>query len=150
MIRALSSLWGDRTGTVAIETALVAPILALLSVGAYQVSALVTRQQELQSGAAEAAAIALAQTPTTEAARTTLRDIVRTSLNLPEGQVQVTNQFRCGTSETYVNLISDCASGDIVSTYLRIEITDTVVPNWTSFGIGEPISFDVVRTVQIS
>lgn len=142
--------WRDRSGTIAIETAFVAPVLALLSIGAFQVSALVARQQELQSGAAEAATIALARTPTSETSRNTLRDIVRTSLGLAEGQVIVTNLFRCGTRETYALLISDCDSADIVATYLRIEIKDTFVPDWTQLGIGSPVELNVVRTVQIS
>ena len=140
----------DITGAVAIETAIITPVLALMAIGAYQVSALVARQQELQSGAAEAAAIAFAKSPTTAADRTTLHDIIKTSLELADDQVTVTNLFRCGTADVYATDLTACGPEEIVSTYIHITITDTYVPQWTAFGVGEPVTLNVTRTVQIS
>ena len=150
MIRRWNSVWRDVRGVVALETAIITPVLALMAIGAYQVSALVARQQELQSGAAEAAAIAFAKSPTTAADRTVLRDIIKTSLNLTDEQVTVSNLFRCGTLETYATDLTACGPEEIVSTYIHITITDTYVPQWTAFGVGGPINFNVTRTVQIS
>lgn len=149
-MRFVAKLARDQRGSVAIETAIVTPVLILMSLGAFQASGVVARQQELQSGAAEAAEIALAKTPTTEQARTTLRDIVRTSLGLADSQVSVTNLFRCGMDDAHVDLQSDCITGDPVATYIRIDVSDTYVPEWTHLGIGGPIELNVVRTVQIS
>ena len=150
MMSFIRELVCDQQGSVAIETAIVTPVLILMSLGAFQASAVVARQQELQSGAAEAAEIALAKTPTTEQARTTLREIVRTSLGLADGQVSVTNLFRCGIDDAHVELQSDCVSGDPVATYIRIDVSDTYVPEWTHLGIGGPVKLNVIRTVQIS
>ncbi len=150
MIRRWNTIWRDVKGVVAIETAIITPVLALMAIGAYQVSALVARQQELQSGASEAAAIAFAKSPTTAADRTVLRDIIKTSLNLTDDQVTVANLFRCGTTETYATELTACGPEEIVSTYIHITITDTYVPQWTAFGVGGPINFNVTRTVQIS
>ena len=47
-------------GAFAIETALVAPLLALMSIGTFEVGTMVSRQQELQSAASEAESIILA------------------------------------------------------------------------------------------
>lgn len=146
----LRSLWSDTTGSLAIETAFIAPVLSLLSIGAYQASALIARQHELQSGVAEAETMALAKPPKTDIARNAIRGVLTTSLNLKQGQVRVTNMYRCGVDADYTQLRSDCASGDIVSTFLRIELNDTYVPSWTRLGIGGPVALKVVRMVQIS
>lgn len=148
--RWLSSLWRDTNGSIAIETAFIAPVLSLLSIGAYQASALIARQHELQSGVAEAEAMALAKAPKTERARNAIRDVLSTSLGLKQGNIRVTNLYRCGTQDAYTQLQSDCASGDIVSTFLRIELNDTYEPSWTKLGIGSSVNLQVIRMVQIS
>ena len=47
----------NEDGSMAIETAFVAPILLVLALGGFEVSSMVARQTELQSAAAEAAAV---------------------------------------------------------------------------------------------
>lgn len=148
--RWLTPLWRNTTGSIAIETALIAPVLSLLSIGAFQASALIARQHELQSGVAEAETLALAKPPKTEIARNVIRDVLSTSLGLKQGKVRVTNMYRCGIRDVYTQLKSDCASGEIVSTFLRIELNDTYVPSWTKLGIGSSVDLKVIRMVQIS
>ena len=53
----LPKLKRDERGAMMIETAIVAPVLILMSMGAFQVSQVVARQTELQNAAAEASAI---------------------------------------------------------------------------------------------
>ena len=60
MIRRMLAFLRDNRGAVVIETAIVAPVLALMGVGAFQVSQVVARQHELQTGADDAASMALA------------------------------------------------------------------------------------------
>ena len=60
MMRKFISFLRDNRGSVVVETALIAPVLALMSVGAFQVSQAVARQHELQTGADDAASLALA------------------------------------------------------------------------------------------
>ena len=67
----------DQQGTMVIETAIVAPVLVLMALGAFQVSQLVARQLELESAATEAAAIALAAPPEDAAKRTILTNVIK-------------------------------------------------------------------------
>lgn len=147
-------LRADETGSMLIETAIVAPVLAIMAIGAFQVSMIVARQQELQSGAAEAVNIALAASPTTVEKRNTVESIIEASLFPGDAnagsKVTVTNQYRCGVAETYVDVATSCSSGEITATYIKIVVTDTYTPEWTKLGVGKPVQFSVTRTVQIA
>lgn len=145
----LARLQGQQQGSVTIEVAIVAPVLLLLSLGGFDASSMVARQTELQSAAAEAAAIVQATPPTDEASRTTVRDVLKVSAGLADDQVSVVEIYRCGTSTDYVTTNS-CTSGEHVSKFIRTTMTDTYSPVWTNFGIGGPVNYNVVRTVQIS
>ena len=150
MSRLWQSLRRDRRGAVVIEAAFVAPILALLGLGGFQVSQAVARQHELQTGADDAAAMALAGWQDDAAQVTALRNVLKTTLNLTDAKVGVTHKYRCGTAAAYVDVKTACAAGTIVTTYLRIALTDTYTPKWVDFGIGSPINFSVTRTVVLS
>lgn len=137
----------DRQGAVAIETAIVAPVLLLLSLGVYQVSTVVARQSELESAAAEGAAIALASIPDTSAKRTTLQQVLMASTGLGSSHVTVTEAYRCSSNSAYVLASSSCTSG-VVSKFVKIVLTDSYSPAWTQLGIGNSISFSVTRYVM--
>lgn len=145
----LSGLRQDREGTMIIETALVAPVLVLMSLGAFQVSTVIARQSELQSAASEAAAIALASPPDTVAKRTVLKNVVMASTGLPTDKVSVAVAYRCDTETTYTYNLVNCNSAQVVSSFVRIQLIDTYTPAWTQFGIGSPINYDVVNYVMI-
>lgn len=147
----------DRRGSMVIETALVAPVLAILALGIYETSMIVSRQHELQSAATEVEMIAIATNQGAETTTGELQNILRDSLDLSDNEVRVTRQFRCGTETLLRNSSGPCGKGtetkgddDYVSTYLVISVTDTYTPTWTGFGVGKPITFNVDRTVQIS
>jgi Flp pilus assembly protein TadG len=150
MIRKLARLFANERGAVVIETAFVAPVLALLGLGAFQVSQAVARQHELQTGADDAAAMALAGWNDDAAQITALESVLKTTLDLTDEQVTVTHKYRCGTTAAYVDVKTDCANGTVVTTYLRINLTDTYTPMWADFGMGSPIDFNVTRTVVLS
>src|SRR5262245_35416851 len=97
----LARLQCHQRGSVTIEVAIVAPVLLLLSLGGFDASSMVARQTELQSAAAEAAAIVQASPPTDEASRTTVRDVLKVSTGLTDEQVSVVEIYRCGTNTTY-------------------------------------------------
>lgn len=142
-------LWQDCRGTSLIETAIVAPVLAIMALGGFEASSMVARQTELQSAAAEAAAIVQSSPPKTIEARQTVHDIVAASTGLPAESVVVTEIYRCGTDADYTQNTTSCGTTKS-STYVKIVITDTYTPHWTEFGIGSPVAFNVVRTVQIA
>ncbi len=145
----LSRLRQDREGAMVIETALVAPVLVLMSLGAYQVSGIVARQSELQSAAAEAGAIALASPPDTIAKRTVLKNVVMASSGLPANKVTVSVVYRCDAQTSFSNSATSCGTSGFVSSFVRIQLQDTYTPQWTRFGVGQPITYNVVRYVMI-
>lgn len=143
-------LAGRCDGTMAIETAIVAPVLIVLAIGGFEVSSIVARQTELQSAAAEAAAVVRAAVPETVQARTAIRDIVMTSTGLTIEQVSVAEVYRCGTDESYVASKELCGESDHVNTYIEVAMTDTYQPLWTHFGVGGPMDFNISRTIQVA
>ncbi|MGZ3196224.1 MAG: TadE/TadG family type IV pilus assembly protein [Croceibacterium sp.] len=151
--RLFSRVAASNRGSVTIETAIVAPVLVLMALGGFDVSEIIARQTELDSAAAEGAAIVRAKAPSTTADLNTIRDIIKTSIDRnntdPYDTVTVTQIYRCGTTATYVTA-NNCATGDKVSTYVKVVITDKYKPVWTNFGVGHLQNYNVNRVVQIS
>lgn len=146
----LERLRRDSQGTMAVETALVVPALALMSVGSFQVSAMVARQSELQSAAAEAGQIAIASPPDTDVKRTMLKQIIMASTGLPTSKVTLTMKYRCGATVA-LQTNNNCANAsDKVSVYVEIYMTDTYTPLWNDFGVGSPMTYRVTRRVMLS
>ena len=144
----LRGLVRNARGSMAIETALIAPALAALALGAFDASMLVAREQHLQSAANEASEIVLAAAGGSGIQSDELEQLLESSLNLT--QVTLTRQYRCGISTTVSSSMPTCASGEQMYTYAKIAVTDTYTPLWTTFGIGSAVSFNIKRTVQIS
>ncbi|KLE35485.1 TadE/TadG family type IV pilus assembly protein [Aurantiacibacter luteus] len=139
---------GDEHGSMAIETAFVAPVLLVMALGGFEVSTMVARQTELQSAAAEAAQVVRASAPETAAQRQTIHDILVVSSRLEDDQVSITPLYRCGTSEDYVTVAGSCGS-DVEYQFIRIDLEDTYEPIWTSFGVSEGFDYNISRTVQV-
>ena len=151
--RLLSLLSAGTDGSVVIETAIVAPVLIMLALGGYDAGGLVARQSELQSAAAQAEAIVQAAVPTTSDDRDKIRDVLKAAVDPnnkdPNDTESVTEIYRCGTATDFVSA-DNCATSVETSKFIRITLTDTYTPMWTSFGVGSPVNFHVVRMVQIS
>jgi Flp pilus assembly protein TadG len=145
----LAAVLQCEAGSMAIETAIIAPVLVTLSVGGVEVGSIIARQTELQTAAAEAAAIVRAASPATAEERTVIRDIVATSAKLTSEQVTVEEIYRCADSSAYVAEATSCASGVVVNKFIRLAISDTYDPLWTGFGLGTGLTFDVTRTIQV-
>ena len=153
MMLTLKQLCRDQRGTMVIETAIVTPVLVLMSLGAFQVSSLVARQSELDSAAAEGAAIAIASPPNNTAKRTTLQQVVTASANgkpTNTAEVTVTAAYRCNSSATYITDPALCASGSVISNFVKIYITETYTPTWVQYGIASAITFRTTRYVEFS
>lgn len=146
----LAAIRRDRKGTMVIETAIVAPVLILLSIGAFEASRMVARQAELQSAAAEASSIVLAAMPTTDTQINTIEDIIEASSGLPDANVSLTKVYRCGTDADYVTSADSCADVTTRTNYIRIRMRDMITPQWSHLGIGGPVHYNVERTVQVS
>lgn len=145
----LAAVLRCQAGSMAIETAIIAPVLVTLSIGGFEIGSIVARQTELQTAAAEAAAIVRAATPATAAERTTIRDVVVASADLTAEQVSVVEIYRCADSSAYVTSADSCTAGVVVNKFIRLAISDTYHPLWTEFGVGTGLTFDVTRTIQV-
>jgi Flp pilus assembly protein TadG len=146
----LRRLLRSSRGSMAIETAIVAPTLIMMTLGAFEVSTMVARQQELQTAANEAAIIAVATNRGASVTPDQLAAIIRSSVNVTTNQLTVAQRFRCGTNAQLVTARTSCTTGQAISTYLTISIQDTHEPIWHAYGIGRAITFSVQRTVQMS
>jgi Flp pilus assembly protein TadG len=144
----LTRLSREADGTAVIETAIVAPVLVLMSIGSFEASQMFARSSELQTAAAEASAIALANSPDTTAERTTLKNIIVASTGVEANNVTVTAAYRCGTNSAYVTDSTTCGSST-VSNFVKIYMTDTYTPSWTGFGIGGGVTYRVTRYVMM-
>ena len=144
----LSGLRRDRRGTMAIETAIVAPVLALMAIGSFEVGSLVSRQQELQSAASEAESIILAASASeVETSSADIEEVIETSLDLGPDQVQLDQLFRCDNG-AMSDTAPECASGQLYI-YVEVALTDTYTPVWANYGFGDTIDYSVVRTVMV-
>ncbi|MFC0589199.1 TadE/TadG family type IV pilus assembly protein [Novosphingobium aquiterrae] len=148
-MRKLLKLIRDTAGAVVIETALVTPMLVLMSVGTYQVSQVIARQHELQAGADEAMSIALAGWSDNTTQISAMKDVIRRSTGVSTSNITIDRMYRCGSDTSYVTDKTTCGSTKTVSTYLKLKLKDTYTPVWTDFGVGAPINLAVSRMVQI-
>lgn len=140
----------DARGSTVIETALVAPVLALLALGGYDVSRMVSRQHELAGGAVEMQTIVLAAASGTATDTATIKTALVNTMNLDPSKVTITKVYRCNTSTTLVSSSGSCGASDKVSTYVKVTLTDTYTPTWTKYGVGGPFNYSVTRMVQVS
>lgn len=147
-MRIFFALAGDRNGAVSLETALIAPVLLSMSVGSYEASRIVARQSELQIASAEASSVALASEPTSPSRRATLKGILQTSTGLDQDHVAVDAAYRCGSTTQYATDATGCGT-NLISSYVKITLTDTYTPVWTKFGIGNTVPLNVTRYVMI-
>lgn len=149
--RALARLAGDERGAALVETAIIAPVLALLALGTYDMSQMIARQHDLQGGVSDVEGIilAVATGPGTNVQK--IEAVLENSLDLTNsGSVTVVKRYRCGVAETLVTAANECDKGDSVATYVEVTLTETYVPTWTKFGIGGNLDYNFTRTIQIS
>lgn len=146
----LGRLFREIGGTMAIETAVVAPVLAAMAIGAFEVGTMVSRQQELQSAASEAEGIILAvaassiATPSTE-----IEQVIEESLGLEADQVTLQQQFRCNAATSLSASSSACDPNEPIYVYVQLEMTDSYTPVWANYGFGDGFDYEVTRTVIV-
>lgn len=145
----LSSLRACTRGVMAIESVIVAPVLALMALGAFQVSTMVSRQQELQSAASDVEAIILAASQTTGSGVSSaqIEQVVEDSLDLDDNQVTLAQRYRCGTGDLVET--ASCGTGVQRYEFVLLRLTDTYTPFWAEYGVGRPVTYTVNRTIQI-
>ncbi len=154
----------DRRGSFTVELAFVLPFLVSIVIGTFEVGSIVAKQQELQSAASEGETIALATARGATVEIQQIENILERSVGLGPDAVTVSRFYRCDAEVSTVlnpdlckkqsgsdQAATSSANGDkVLSSYIRITITDRYTPVWTQFGISQPINFRVERTVQLS
>lgn len=148
-IRAFRGLLRDECGAMAIETVIVAPVIALMALGTFEVGTIVSRQQELQSAASEAEGIILAASSGSGADSAEIEAVIEDSLGLAADRVTLEQRFRCNVASTLVTEASTCDADQPIYQYVKVQVTDTYTPVWTRYGVGSPINYSVDRTVQV-
>ena len=137
-------------GAMAVETAIVAPVLALLSIGTFEVGTMVSRQQELQSAASEAESIILGGART-ELDLAVIEEVIEASMDLKPQQVSLEPRWRChDTAGPLVKVESACDEeiGPVYN-YVLLQLEDRYNPVWTNFGVGSGIDYNIDRTILI-
>lgn len=148
--RRLGHLTHSGDGSVVIEFALLAPLLALFGLGTVDLTRMVARRTALQSALSESTQIVLAASPDNDAKLVALKSVLATTTGVPSANIAITTVYRCGVDTTYVSLPGYCSVTGEVGKYLQIRITDTFTPIWTQFGVGGPITSSMQRTIQLS
>jgi len=135
---------------MAIETALVAPMVILLALSTADFSKIVSRQQELQSAVGQVEGIALASNASASTDTAGLKTMLMQAVSLPSSNVTVEKLYRCGANSALVAASDSCGSSDVVSTYIRVTLTDSYNPIWQRVSKIGTWNFNVQRTVQLS
>lgn len=146
--RLFARLRTDSKGAVLIETAIVGPVLIIMSFGAFEVGSMVARYSELVGSVAEAQSMVLASEPDTQQERDQLEDLIADSTGLPVEKIAVEPVFRCNGAEDYVTEYASCSAGDRVSSLVKIQVADTYTPLWTKFGVSKPLEYQVDRYIM--
>ena len=140
----------DKKGAVVIEAAFVIPIMGTMALGGFEASMIVSRQNEMQSAAAEAVAATLARVPDEASERNALESIIESSTGLAADKVTLTQKFRCNSDAALLDDTTTCGSSAVISEYVVINMRDSYTPIWAEFGIGSAVRYDVTRRVQIA
>lgn len=167
MRRFLSRLQGDQSGSALIETAFVAPVLVLMSLGGVEIGNMVKRQHELQIAATKAAEIVMAAQPKDDAALNDLMQdladkieadtgLTTTVVNLDgdpdltkDNAAYVIRRYRCGNSKSFKKTSGGCTDSTNAESFIRFLIREKYSPVWEDFGFGQDSQFQIDKSVQI-
>ena len=150
MKQRIAKLIADIRGSMAIETAFIAPMLMIMTFGIFEVGTVVARQHELQSAANEAEIIIMATNQGATVEVSQLEAIIRNSVDVPDNNITVEREYRCNLNDTKIKIKGNCPTGAFITEYVNLSISDTYEPTWTAFGVGKPITFSVDRSVLIT
>jgi Flp pilus assembly protein TadG len=143
----LQRLGRDQRGTAVIELALVAPVLALLIMGAVDVGGAFSRRLSLEQGAQRAVEKVM-QTTELASVQTTIADEVALQANVDASQVTVTFPRYCDDRKM-PDVARDangfaqgdpCADGETEAHYIMVDVTDEYEPVFASLGMGTKLA----------
>jgi Flp pilus assembly pilin Flp len=144
MPRVLQRLQRDQRGTAIIELALVAPVLALLIMGAIDVGGAFSRRLAIEQGAQRAVEKVM-QTTELANVQKTIADEVAEQANVDEDQVTVTFPRYCDDrlmpdverdEETGLADGEPCEDGETEAHYIMVDVLEEYEPVFAAFGMG--------------
>ena len=147
MLPLLRTLLRDQRGSMAIETAFVAPVMILLVLGVVDLGLLVSQQQQLQSAALEAESIVMGTLDPATMSDSTMESVLEASLGLNSNQLALSRVYRCDGGA--FSAVKGCTGSEQNYEYIKLVLNDTYAPSWTQLGFGSASNFTVTRTVQI-
>lgn len=148
LLRNFRALFAHTEGTALIETAIVAPVLIMMSVGVFETSRMVARQSELQSTAEQATEITLATLPKSQSDLDKVKAKMMASSGLGAARITLQFKYRCGSGT--LGTTKPSCSDDSLNTYISMALSDEYQPIWTEWGFAKSFEYHVNRTVQIS
>lgn len=131
MMRHLRLLARDHRGAAVIELALLAPILALLTIGTVDLSNAFGRKLALEQAAQRAMEKVMNTTGVDTVEGTIKQEAVAQASSgtdtITEDQVTVTFRLECNTV-VQADPNGDCAPGETTSRYILVKVEDTYAP----------------------
>ena len=152
------SLWAafraSRRGAVTVELALLAPIMALMLIGAIDYGTFIFQKMEVQNASQAGVQYAIQATGNNEEA-TLIEAVVRAASDLPAGATVASENF-CGCtdgSETATNASGgcpgDCAGGEFPALSIRVTVTNTYTSMFDYPGIDDTLTITGVTVMQV-
>lgn len=147
MRRLLRTLRRDQDGAAIIELAIVAPVLATLTIGVIDMSNAFSRKLALEQ-ATQRAIEKVMQTTGDVTVETTISSEAASQANVPEEQVTVTHRMECDGIEMADYNADECADGEIEARYIMVTVTDGYDPMFPiTFGaLNEDGEYQVTAT----
>ena len=150
MIKRIKTLIESTRGSMAIETAIVAPVLILMTLGTFEVGTMVARQHELQSAANEAEIIVMSANQGASIELSDIKAILQSSVDVSADNISVEREYRCALNQNKTKIKGNCPTSGFIMEYINIRVRDTYTPTWTAFGIGREINYEVDRSVLLT
>lgn len=124
MSAALLRLWRDRGGAAVVELAVVAPMIALLTVGIVDMSNGFSRKLKIEQGA-QRAIEKIMNTSGNDTVENTLAAEAATQADVPVDHVTVTYRLECNGT---LSEGEDCPTGQEVAKWITVTVTDRYEP----------------------
>jgi Flp pilus assembly protein TadG len=126
LVHKLQSLFGERSGTAAVELAVMLPFLAMLLAGGYEYTRAFIQMSRFEQAAQRASELALMRPPT---ANTTAQLAhIKTEAANASGQVEsniIVELYRDCNDNRQTNYTTACGTGQVNEEYVRVQVSGT-------------------------
>lgn len=127
MMNSFRLLARDRRGSAVIEFAILAPVLATLTIGAIDMSQAFGRKLQLEQAAQRAIEKVANTTGVSTVEATIKQEAVAQATDITTDQVDVAFRLECNYVEQ-ADPDGDCAAGETTNRYILVEVSDTYDP----------------------